>query len=372
MTRYAHINSVPNGSTGRIMMKEHLALIDQGHESLACWGRRRPANSVSEYCFGSPTNFILDVGLTLLDGKVGFHSVRQTDALIHRLDEFGPDVVHLHNLHGYYLNIDKLFKWLMRSDCRVVWTLHDCWAFTGHYPYFTYSCCNQWKTGCGAKRCPQLMGYPPTINSASCKWSYEAKRSIFTSLPSNRMTIITPSKWLAGLVACSYLSKYPIEVVHNTIDLNVFKPRSNSEVFSVKEKYGLDSRKIILGVASPWSKRKGLSDFFALADKLDKSGYSIVLVGLSAKQMRQLPPGVVGIPRTDSQIELASLYSSASVLFNPTYEDNYPTVNLEAEACGVPVVCYDVGGCSETLHRDDSKLVECGDVLSASLLLAKY
>ena len=191
-------------------------------------------------------------------------------------------------------------------------------------------------------------------------------------LHSNRMTIITPSKWLAGLVACSYLSKYPIEVVHNTIDLNVFKPRSNSEVFSVKEKYGLDSRKIILGVASPWSKRKGLSDFFALADKLDKSGYSIVLVGLSAKQMRQLPPGVVGIPRTDSQIELASLYSSASVLFNPTYEDNYPTVNLEAEACGVPVVCYDVGGCSETLHRDDSKLVECGDVLSASLLLAKY
>lgn len=186
------------------------------------------------------------------------------------------------------------------------------------------------------------------------------------------MTIITPSKWLAGLVACSYLSKYPIEVVHNTIDLNVFKPRSNSEVFSVKEKYGLDSRKIILGVASPWSKRKGLSDFFALADKLDKSEYSIVLVGLSAKQMRQLPPGVVGIPRTDSQIEVASLYSSASVLFNPTYEDNYPTVNLEAEACGVPVVCYDVGGCSETLHRDDSKLVECGDVLSASLLLAKY
>lgn len=186
------------------------------------------------------------------------------------------------------------------------------------------------------------------------------------------MTIITPSKWLAGLVASSYLSKYPIEVVHNTIDLNVFKPRSNSEVFSVKEKYDLDSRKIILGVASPWSKRKGLSDFFALADKLDKSEYSIVLVGLSARQMRRLPPGVVGIPRTDSQIELASLYSSASVLFNPTYEDNYPTVNLEAEACGVPVVCYDVGGCSETLHGDDSKLVECGDVQSASLLLAKY
>lgn len=322
------------------MMKEHLALIDQGHESLACWGRRTPANTASEYCFGSSANFLLDVGLTLLDGRIGFHSARQTDALIHRLDEFDPDEVHLHNLHGYYLNIDKLFKWLMKSDCRVVWTLHDCWAFTGHCPYFTYSCCNQWKN--------------------------------FTSLPSNRMTIITPSKWLAGLVASSYLSKYPIEVVHNTIDLNVFKPRSNSEVFSVKEKYGLDSRKIILGVASPWSKRKGLSDFYALADMLDCSEYSIVLVGLSAKQMKQLPSGVVGIPRTDSQIELASLYSSASVLFNPTYEDNYPTVNLEAEACGLPVVCYDVGGCSETLHRDDSKLVECGDVQAASLLLAKY
>lgn len=186
------------------------------------------------------------------------------------------------------------------------------------------------------------------------------------------MTIVTPSKWLAELVASSFLSKYPIEVAHNTIDLDIFRPRSNGEVSSVKEKYGLDSRNIILGVASPWSKRKGLSDFYTLADRLDRSKYSIVLVGLSAKQMRALPPEIVGIPRTDSQIELASLYSSASVLFNPTYEDNYPTVNLEAEACGLPVVCYDVGGCSETLHRDDSKLVECGDVQAASLLLAKY
>ena len=216
------------------------------------------------------------------------------------------------------------------------------------------------------------MGYPPTINSGSCKWNYEAKRSLFTSLPSDRLTIVTPSKWLAELVASSFLSKYPIEVAHNTIDLDIFRPRSNGEVSSVKEKYGLDSRNIILGVASPWSKRKGLSDFYTLADRLDRSKYSIVLVGLSAKQMRALPPEIVGIPRTDSQIELASLYSSASVLFNPTYEDNYPTVNLEAEACGLPVVCYDVGGCSETLHRDDSKLVECGDVQAASLLLAKY
>ena len=354
------------------MMKEHSVLIDQGHESLACWGRRGSADSASEYCFGSPINFFLDVGLTFFDGKIGFHSAKQTDELIHRLDEFNPDVVHLHNLHGYYLNIDKLFQWLAMSDCSVLWTLHDCWAFTGHCPYFTYSGCNQWKTGCGAMRCPQLMGYPPTVNSGSCKWNYEAKRSIFTSLPSDRVTIITPSKWLAGLVASSFLSKYSIKVVHNTIDLDIFKPRSDSEIFSVKEKYGLDSRKIILGVASPWSKRKGLSDFYTLADRLDCSRYSIVLVGLSAKQMRQLPSGIVGIPRTDSQVELASLYSSAAALFNPTYEDNYPTVNLEAEACGLPVVCYDVGGCSETLCRDDSKLVECGDVQSASSLLAKY
>lgn len=292
------------------MMKEHFALIDQGCESLACWGRRRPASSASEYCFGSSANFILDVGLTFLDGKIGFHSVRQTEALIHRLDEFGPDVVHLHNIHGYYLNIDRLFKWLSISDCRVVWTLHDCWAFTGHCPYFTYADCNQWKSGCGTTKCPQLMGYPPTINSGSCKWNYEAKRSLFTSLPSDRLTIVTPSKWLAELVASSFLSKYPIEVAHNTIDLDIFRPRSNGEVSSVKEKYGLDSRNIILGVASPWSKRKGLSDFYTLADRLDRSKYSIVLVGLSAKQMRALPPEIVGIPRTDSQIELASLYSS--------------------------------------------------------------
>ena len=355
VTVYAHINTVPNGSTGGIMMKEHRELLAAGEESYAFWGRGREAENTSEMKFASDVEVKLDVLQTRLDGKAGFHSKNATRRLLARLDEIQPDVVHLHNLHGYYVNVEMLFKWLANHECKVEWTLHDCWAFTGHCAYFTYVRCAQWKDRCAySKPCPQLNTYPKTYSKASCSWNFEQKKRLFNLLPAEHMKLITPSQWLADLVGESFLKGFPIEVRNNTIDATVFKPTPSN----FRERYGIGDRFMILGVASPWTERKGLADFMRLSGELDSNKYAIALVGLSEKQVDKLPEGIVGLIRTDLCEELAGIYSTADVFFNPTMEDNFPTVNLEAEACGTPVVTYNTGGCSETVRRGDSCVVE--------------
>lgn len=355
MTVYAHINTVPNGSTGGIMMKEHRELLAAGEESYAFWGRGREAKKPNEMKFASDAEVKLDVLQTRIDGRAGFHSKNATKRLLARLDEIKPDVVHLHNLHGYYVNVEMLFEWLAKHDCNVEWTLHDCWSFTGHCAYFIYAKCAQWQSHCAyGESCSQLHTYPKTISKASCAWNFDAKKRVFNLVPTSRMKLITPSQWLADLVGESFLKGYSIEVRHNTIDTSVFKPTPSD----FRERYGIGDRFMILGVASPWTERKGLSDFIRLAGALDSEKHVIVLVGLSGKQIKELPKGIVGLTRTDSREELAGIYSTADVFFNPTTEDNFPTVNLEAEACGTSVVTYDTGGCSETVRCEVSHVVD--------------
>ena len=355
MTVYVHINTVPNGSTGGIMMKEHRELLAAGEESFAFWGRGREAEKPNEMKFASDVEVKLDVLQTRMDGKAGFHSKTATSRLLARLDEIQPDVVHLHNLHGYYVNVEMLFNWLANHECKVEWTLHDCWAFTGHCAHFTYVKCAQWKDHCAySKPCSQIHTYPKTFSKASCAWNFDSKKRVFTLMPTERMKLITPSQWLADLVGESFLKGYPVELRHNTIDTNVFKPMPSD----FRERYGIGNRLMILGVASPWTERKGLGDFIRLAGELDSEKYAIVLVGLSRKQIGRLPECVIGIQRTDSREQLAAIYTAADVFFNPTTEDNYPTVNLEAEACGTPVVTYDTGGCAETVRRGGSRVVK--------------
>ena len=364
MTVYAHINTVPNGSTGGIMMKEHRELLAAGEESYAFWGRGREAENPNEMKFASDAEVKLDVLQTRIDGKAGFHSKNATKRLLARLDVIKPDVVHLHNLHGYYINVEMLFEWLAKHDCKVEWTLHDCWAFTGHCAHFTYVKCAQWQSHCAyGEPCSQLHTYPKTFSKASCAWNFNLKKRVFTLVSAERMKLIAPSQWLADLVGESFLNGYPVEVRHNTIDVSVFKPTPSD----FRERYGIGERFMILGVASPWTERKGLGDFIRLADELDSERYAIVLVGLSEKQIKQLPAGVVGIQRTDSREQLAAIYTAANVFFNPTMEDNYPTVNLEAEACGTPVVTYDTGGCRETIRKKDSIIIEANQSVDLRL-----
>ena len=351
MAKYVQINTFPHGSTGTVMRQIAEERSAAGDECWLMWGRGRRAGGDREFNFGTWLGVHFDALQTRLDGRAGFHSGLATRRLLRKLDEIQPDVVHLHNLHGYYVNVEMLFEWLAKSNCQVKWTLHDCWAFTGHCAHFTYAGCAQWRTCCAReKQCPQLGSYPKTISKASCTRNYLNKRDVFTRIPADRMTIITPSYWLADLVGQSFLADYSVEIRHNVVDTNVFKPTPSD----FRERYNIGSRFMVLGVASPWTDRKGLSDFLRLAEELDDSCV-VVLIGLSPKQIEGIKSErIIALPRVDSQEKLAEAYSASNVFFNPTKEDNYPTVNCEAEACGVPVVSYDVGGCSETLSRVES------------------
>ena len=308
-----------------------------------------------EIKFAKKPEVYLDVLQTRLDGRAGFHTKAATKRLLKRLDEIKPDVVHLHNLHGYYVNIEMLFNWLAAQECKVEWTLHDCWAFTGHCTYFTYAECKQWQSCCASeKTCPLSSEYPRTLSKSSCSWNFNEKQRVFNLISAERMLLISPSKWLATLAEKSFLKKYVIEVRPNTINTSVFKPTPSD----FRERYGIGNRIMILGVASPWNERKGLGDFLELARNIDHTKYAVVLVGLSKKQIDQFPPEVICLGRTDSSQELAGIYTAADVFFNPTKEDNFPTVNLEAEACGTPVLTYDVGGCAETISSKGSRCID--------------
>ena len=343
------INSVCGyGSTGNIVVDLYRALKEQGHECCVAYGRGNAPEDVQSYRIGSDADVYVHGILSRITDKQGFYSTRATKRFVQWMKEYDPDVIHLHNLHGYYINIEILFGALNQMDKPVVWTLHDCWAFTGHCAYFEYAGCDKWKTSC--QQCPQKKEYPTSLFFDNSKNNYIRKQKVICAL--DRMTIVTPSQWLKKLVEESILQKYPSEVIHNGIDLNIFHPTYKN----LKEKYGLQDKKIILGVASEWGKRKGLQDFFELSDLLDNR-YQIVLIG----HINVTPPernNITYISRTNDREELAAWYTEADVFFNPTYEDNYPTVNLEAQACGTPVITYDTGGSPEGLLTDDCIVVQ--------------
>ena len=261
---------------------------------------------------------------------------------------------------GTYVDIKGNEKSLSKmSEIEVKWTLHDCWAFTGHCAYFDYANCDKWETGCCA--CPEKSAYPASIFLSRAKANWRIKKVAFSGI--KNMTLIAPSMWLADLTRQSFLKEYPVEVVHNTIDTSIFKPTQSN----FRERMGLNGKTMILGVANVWDHRKGLQDFLSLRRLLDarndKTGQTcfIILVGLTDCQISSLPPGIIGIARTNSASELAEIYSAADWFFNPTHEDNYPTVNLEARACGCRVVTYDTGGSAETVEGYDNAWVLKGE-----------
>lgn len=336
------INSVCGfGSTGRIATDLYKVLEEQGHECLIAYGRGTAPEGINSYKIGTNLDTYLHVARTRLLDQHGYGSKKPTIELVKKIKEYNPDVIHLHNLHGYYLNLEVLFNYLAQSNKPVVWTLHDCWAFTGHCAYFDYIGCDKWKDECG--NCPQKKIYPNSYGLDNSYNNFNQKKALFTRL--NNLTIITPSQWLANLVKESFLNKYPIQVINNGIDLNVFKPTSSE----FRKKYHLEEKKIILGVANVWNQRKGFNTFIELSSKLDED-YQIVLVGVTEKQKNNLPSNIIGINRTNNIEELAEIYTVADVFVNPTLEDNFPTVNLESAACGTPVITYKTGGSPESSY----------------------
>ncbi len=340
------INSVCGiGSTGRICTDLAQEMEAKGHEVKIAYGRSDTVpEKFRKYAvqIGNSLGVKAHVLRTRLLDEHGLGSRKATQKFLQWADSYNPDLLWLHNIHGYYINYELLFQWIKsRPNMQVKWTLHDCWAFTGHCSY-----------------CPQTRRYPASYGKDNCKRNFDRKRAAFTGV--KNLMLITPSKWLADLTRQSFLREYPVEVRYNTIDTNIFKPTPSD----FRERYGLQDKIIVLGVANVWDERKGLNDFYKLAQMLDDR-YAIVLVGLSKKQMKALPKNICGIQRTNSPKELAAIYTAADVFFNPTYEDNYPTVNLEAEACGTRVITYDAGGARETVHSSASQVIEVGDLQKA-------
>ena len=350
------INSVLGyGSTGKIVLDLAREYEENGYEVKIAYGRTaQNTEAESEYGIriGNKADVWAHALYTRFTDKHGLGSKRATAKFLKWADEFNPDVLWLHNIHGYYINYELLFAWIKsRPQMQVKWTLHDCWTFTGHCAHFTYVKCDKWKTAC--EKCPQSDQYPKSSIDNSSD-NYRRKKASFTGV--KNMTIITPSNWLKELVGKSFLSEYPVEVVYNKINTEVFKPTESS----FKADYGLQDKKVILGVASVWNDRKGLNDFMKLSTLVDNDTYRIVLVGLNKKQIESInktASNIVALPRTSSAQELAKIYSAADVFVNLTYEDTFPTVNMEAEACGTPVITYDTGGCAETIKRKNSLAV---------------
>jgi len=343
-----------NTSTGRIMKEIGETALAAGWESYIAYSGARdgvPPHSSQLVPVGDKLDLAVHAAATRLLDAHGLVSRRATKQLIRRIREIDPDIVHIHNVHGYWLNYPMFCEYLRQSGKPVVWTVHDCWLYTGHCYYYSAAHCDRWRTGCG--HCPQKRAFPASWLLDRSARNWRDKRRAFGSL--DRLTLVPVSDWIRQEMARSFLAGKRFRVIHNGIDLETFRP----EAGAAEPRPG---GTVILGVASIWLEEKGLGDLIALAGKL-RPDEQLVLVGrMSEEQRRRIPAGVRLIERTENVQALAALYAGATVFVNPTWQDNYPTVNLEAIACGTPVVTYRTGGSIEAVAEGTGFVVEQGDV----------
>lgn len=348
------INSVCGiRSTGRICTDLAEELEKQGHECKIAYGRETVPDKYKQYAIkiGNSLSVKIDALKTRIFDNAGFNSTLATKKFIKWVKEYDPDVIHLHNLHGYYINVKVLFDYLKKCGKKIIWTFHDCWPFTGHCTHFENVGCNKWQKRC--YNCSQKKEYPKSMLFSNAKSNYYRKKQTFTNVPN--LTIVTTSKWLTNLVNASFLNEYNSQEITNGIDVTAYKQKKGS----FKQRYKLNGKKIVLGAASSWTKEKGLYDFYKLSKTLSED-FKVVLIGLTKQQLKSLPCEILGVERTNSIQELIEIYSEASVFVNPTYNDTYPTVNLEAQACGTPVVTYKTGGSPESVPN--SNVIEKGNI----------
>ena len=346
------------GSTGRIAEQIGSAVMAKGGESYIAHGIGSVVSKSKVVTIASRWNYRLHRNLSKWTDMQGRFSTLVTMRLVRKIKKITPDIIHLHNIHGSYINYKVLFNYLRNANIPVVWTLHDCWPMTGHCAHFAYAKCERWKTGC--YNCPERKSYPTSKFFDRSRKNYIDKREVFTSV--KNITLVPVSNWLGEIAKESYLKACKIEVIHNGIDINTFVPDTENQL---KAQYNISTdKRIVLGVASPWGKRKGFDDFISLSKLLSQDKYQVVLIGLSDKQRQLLPDGVIGLLRTGSVEELAQWYSAADVFVNLTYEDSYPTTNLEAISCGTPVVTYKTGGSPESITPYTGRVVEQGDLES--------
>lgn len=347
------INSVEGvGSTGRIATGIQTVAEIEGYQFINAYGRKSN-NHANNIKIGTNKDIFYHVVLTRIFDKHGFGSKGATQKFIEEIKELNPDIIHLQNVHGYYLNIEILFNFLKKFNKPIVWSLHDCWTFTGHCSHFEFKGCNKWIDGCF--KCPEKKSYPKSIFIDNSKNNYKKKKELFTNIPN--MTIVTGSLWLDSKVKLSFLKDYKRLNIPTGIDLQLFKPIDSD----FRKQYNLEDKFIILGVASVWGQRKGLDEFIKLSQILSDDE-AIVLVGVNRNEVKKLPNSIITIERTNSIEELSQIYSAADVFANPTLEDTFPTTNLEAQACGTPVVTYRTGGSPESVDPNCGYVVPKCDI----------
>lgn len=356
MKTIVEINGINYSSTGHIMNNIAKTARLEGFCVYTCC-RKSIAGMKFDYpnqiFIGTWLDRVISERLAYIFGLNGSFNIVNTFLFLNKLNKIKPDLIHLHNLCDNYINVNMLFKYINKHNIPVIWTLHDAWAYTGRCNGYT---CDKWKQGCG--NCPQLHAYPPTLlidNSAS---NYRKRKELYNSI--KNLTIVTPSKWLADLGKFSFFKDKNIKVINNGINLDIFKPIEND----FKKEHNIENKYLILGLAYDWKdKRKGLDDFIKLSSTLP-SNYQIVLVGTNDEIDSLLPSNIISIHKTHNQEELAKIYTAADVFVSPTKADNFPTVNIEALACGTPVITYDAGGSKESLTEKCGTYVPINDINS--------
>lgn len=355
MKKLFQINVVANwGSTGRIAEEIGIVAMKKGWESYIAYGRGKPSSKSHLIRVGNNLDMKIHGIKTRLFDMHGLGSKNATITLIKQIKKIKPTIIHLHNIHGYYLNIEILFNFLSIADIPIVWTLHDYWSFTGHCTFFDLIGCNKWKTQCN--KCPNKREFPASIIVDRSYKNFQLKKKLFNSV--TNITLVPVSYWLESLVKQSFLYELPTKVIHNGINTSLFSPQQNS---NLREKYKINDSFILLGVANSWPQRKGLLDFINLSKRLDNKT-KIVLVGLNNHQIKSLPRNIIGIKRTDSIKELAQLYTIADIVLNLSAEETFGLTTVEGLACGTPGIVYNCTASPELLSKETGMIVEKGDI----------
>jgi len=357
---------VNSNSVGRIAEQIGEVAISHGWESYITYARNHQPSKSHVIKIGTKFDIYWHGFMTRLFDRHCLHSTRATKNLVKKIEAIKPDIIQLHHIHGYFLNMKVLFNYLASINTPVVWVFHDCWSFTGHCAHFDYVGCEKWKKECFS--CILKNNYPSSFFYDRSRKNYILKKHLFTSI--NNMTIVPVSFWLGGLVKESFFSRYPIKVIYNGIDINLFSPAKNFEVSHLSDILGLNNKKILLGVASTWNQRKGLSDFIQLSHIIP-SEWVITLVGLNESQIASLPKNIIGIKRTENIHQLSVFYSLALVFINPTWQDTFPTTNLESLACGTPVITYRTGGSVESIDEKTGFVLDKGDIVGIKNCVSK-
>ncbi|HTO14683.1 MAG TPA: glycosyltransferase [Edaphocola sp.] len=346
---------VNSGSVGRIAEQIGLKVLESDGESYITYARSNQPSQSQVIKIGNLYDVYYHVLSTRLFDNHCLASTKPTKELVRKMKAIDPDIIVIHHIHGYYLNMEVLFAYLSRLSIPIIWVFHDCWSFTGHCTHFEEIGCEKWKKEC--YECPLKTEYPASYLLDRSKRNFNLKKKLFNSV--SNLTIVSVSQWMDNLVRQSFLSNQKMEVIKNGIDLNIFKPKNNTQI--IKRQLSIENKFVILGVAAVWTKSKGLNDFLKLFNLIDE-GIIIVLVGLSQDQVQNLPKGIIGIQKTENVEHLVDLYSLSDLYLNLTYNDTFPLTNLEALACGTPVLTYKTGGSVEAVSKETGFIIDQGDL----------